>query len=144
MEEVKVRTVPDARERIPAMDLRPVAMRMSEPAAEAARRRSLGAAARGGDPLGSLRLVEASHVCLATNTPPSLLTAREVLGQYRFRWRVERAFESVKSLLQLGHLPARDPALARTYLYAKLLGALLLDDLSNRFLELSPWGYPLP
>jgi IS4 transposase len=51
------------------------------------------------------------------------------LELYRFRWQVELDFKRLKSLLQLGNLTARDPPLARTFLYSKLLAALLLEDL---------------
>ncbi|NOZ87278.1 MAG: transposase [Deltaproteobacteria bacterium] len=67
----------------------------------------------------------------------------EVLDLYRFRWQVELAFKRLKSLLHIDELPAKDHSLTRTFIYAKLLAALLLEDLSDRFLVFSPWGYPL-
>ncbi len=41
-------------------------------------------------------------------------------------------------------LRAKDPDLARTYLYGKLLGALLVDELTLRSRRFFPWGFPLP
>jgi IS4 transposase len=62
---------------------------------------------------------------------------------YRFRWQIELAFKRMKSILNLDELPAKDPALARTVLYAKLLAALLVEDFTTHFLAISPWGYTL-
>lgn len=128
---------------IPAMPVRIVALRKSEAAAEEARRKILATASRKGRTTDPRTLVAAGYVCLVTNAPRDVLSASEALGLYRFRWQVERAFKRLKSLLELGDLPTRDPPMARTYLYAKLLGALMLEDLTDRFLGFSPWGYPL-
>lgn|GEM_PF-5333078 len=48
-----------------------------------------------------------------------------------FRWQIELVFERLKSLLRLEELPAKDPDLARTFLYSKLLAALLLEELTH-------------
>ncbi len=128
---------------IPSTAVRIVALRKSEAAAEEARRRVLRAASRKGRTTDPRTLVAAGYVCLVTNAPRENLSAAEVLGLYRFRWQVERAFKRMKGLLELGDLPTKDPPMARTYLYAKLLGALLLEDLTDRFLDFSPWGYRL-
>ncbi len=62
---------------------------------------------------------------------------------------VKTPIARVKSLqlsgvaLQLGGLRAHDPELARSYLYAKILGALILDELCEKALAFFPWGYPI-
>ena len=52
-------------------------------------------------------------------------------------------FKRMKSLLHLDELPAKDPDLARAFIYSKLLAALMLEDLTDRYLDFSPWGYSL-
>jgi IS4 transposase len=72
-----------------------------------------------------------------------VLGAEQVFDLFRFRWQIELAFKRMKSLLELDDLPAKDPLLARSFIYAKLLAALLIEDLSNEFLVFSPWGFRL-
>ena len=53
----------------------------------------------------------------------------EQLGAlYRLRWRIELAIKRLKSILHIDRLPAKDPGLARAWLLAHLLLALLLDE----------------
>ena len=50
-------------------------------------------------------------------------------------------FKRHKQLLQLGHLPHKDPLAARSWIHAKLVVALLLERLYRNADSLSPWGY---
>lgn len=134
---------PDTKRRLPALPVRIVAVRKSEAAAEEARRKIMKECSRKKKTPDPRSLEAAGYVCVATNDTAGRLSAAEVLGLYRFRWQVELAFKRLKGLLHLGELPTKDPPVARTYLYAKLLGALMLDDLTERFLDFSPWGYRL-
>ena len=59
-----------------------------------------------------------------------------MLAPYRLRWQVELAFKRLKSLLGLGELPARRPELARAWLNAKLVLALLVEDAGGELLAL--------
>ena len=64
-----------------------------------------------------------------------------MLELYRLRWQVELAFKRLKSLLGFGTVPAKDPDLARTYIFAKLLIAVLVEDLTQEALRATPpWG----
>ncbi len=54
--------------------------------------------------------------------------AAQLGALYRLRWQVELLFKRLKSLLRLDRLPAKDPALARAWLQAHLLAALLAED----------------
>jgi IS4 transposase len=45
------------------------------------------------------------------------------------RWQIELAFKRLKSLLNIDRLPAKNPHLARAWLNAHLLLALLIDDM---------------
>jgi IS4 transposase len=62
----------------------------------------------------------------------------EVLAAYRVRWQVELAFKRLKSLLGLDRLPAKSRALARSWLLAHLILALLIDDLTQEVLDSPP------
>jgi len=89
-----------------------------------------------------LRTLEASeYVMLLTSAPTEQLTTEQAFELYRFRWQIELTFKRLKSLLHFDQLPARDTALAQVILLAKLLGALLVDDYTERYVSFSPWGY---
>lgn len=140
---VEARTAPDRRYGVPAIPVRFVAVRKTEVAAEASRKKLLADASRKGHAVDPRALEAAGFVFVVTSTPAEQLTAKEVLDLYRFRWQIELAFKRMKGLLELGSLPAKDPHLARTILRAKLLAALLLDNFTEGFLAISPWGFPL-
>jgi hypothetical protein len=138
-----VTVAPSSRPRLPALPARLVAVRKSEAAAEAARKKVLQERRRRGKGLDPHSLESAGYVFVLTSLPADALSAMEVLELYRFRWQVELAFKRLKSLLQLSALPARDPPLARSFLFAKLLAALLVEDFTDKFLAFFPWGYRL-
>jgi Transposase DDE domain len=129
--------------KIPALPVRLVVLRKSAAATEEAQKRAQREAQKKGRKVSPKTLEAAGYIVLVTSVPAEQLSASQVLELYRFRWQVELAFKRMKSLLQLGELPARDPDLARTYLYAKLLAALLVEDLTQTFLSFSPWGFRL-
>ena len=137
------RTVPDRRLGVPALPVRFVALRKTEVAAAASRKKLLADASRKGHSVDPRALEAAGYIFVVTTTSAGQLTATEVLELYRFRWQIELAFKRMKGLLELGSLPAKDPDLARTIVRSKLLAALLLEDFTRSFLAISPWGYPL-
>jgi hypothetical protein len=90
------------------------------------------------------RSLRAAHFTyLLTDLPPARLSAADALELYRLRWQIEIAFKRLKSLLHLDHLRAKNEKLAATYLYAKLLGALIIDELYHQAESFFPWGYSL-
>jgi len=123
--------------------LRLIAVRKSTAAAEREQQQIRHAAQRKGrrpDP----RSLRAARFCyVLTDLPATVLPAAEALELYRLRWQIEMAFKRLKGVLHLDQLRAKDEALARAYLYAKLLGALLLDELCRQAEAFSPWGYRL-
>jgi IS4 transposase len=122
--------------------VRLVAVRKTEAAAQRARQKALTERRKKGaiDP----RTLEATgYTFVLTNLPQDLISADQLMELYRFRWQIELAFKRLKSVIQLDVLPAKDPALARMYLYARLLGAVVIDDLTARYLSFSPWGYAI-
>jgi IS4 transposase len=134
---------PNPREQLPAIPVRLVAVRKSEEAAQDARKKALREAARKSHKLLPETLELANYVLILTSTTTAEFSPEEVLEIYRFRWQIELVFKRLKSLLQLDTLPAKDPQLARTFLFSKLLAALLLEELTQDYLAFSPWGFRL-
>lgn len=142
--ECAVIVAPSERDNLPELPARLVAIRKSEAAAEVSRAKVLRERSRKGRRTADPRTLEtAGYVFVLTSLPTETLSALDTLETYRFRWQVELAFKRLKSLLYLDELPARDPPLARAFIFAKLLAALLLEDFTDRFLAFSPWGYRL-
>lgn len=134
---------PDPRTKTPAVPVRLVALRKSEEAATEARKKILRKASQQRKTPQPQTLELASYVLLLTSTSAADFSPEDVLQIYRFRWQIELVFKQLKSLLQLDALPAKNPELARTFLFAKLLAALLLEELAHAYLSFSPWGFRL-
>jgi len=137
-EEVRVSIKGDPNRR----SYRLVAVRKSEPAAQASRQKLLTSSKKDQRTLDVRSLEAAGYVFVLTNLDPSI-TAEQVLELYRMRWQVEMRFKSLKSVIHLDHLPVRSFELAQTYLAAKLLIAVLIERLMFEYESFSPWGYPL-
>jgi IS4 transposase len=123
-----------------ALPLRLVVARLPADAAGRARRRLREDATKRGRTPDPRSLAAAGFVLLLTSLPPDEFPPARVLALYRLRWRVELAFKRLKSLLGLGELPAASPGLARAWLSAKLVLALLAEDASGALAALSPSG----
>jgi hypothetical protein len=123
--------------------VRLVAVRTSREAARRARKRLRRAAARKGRKVDPRSLRAAKFAYVITDMSGKMLPTAEALELYRLRWQIEIAFKRLKRILRLGDLRAKDERLARAYLYAKLLAALILDELCRAAETFSPWGYPL-
>lgn len=123
-------------------EVRLVTCRKTEAAAEHERQRLRKAARSKGRHLSPQTLAAAAFVFVLTSLPPETASATQVLELYRLRWQVEMTFKRLKSLHHLDAVRARDPALATCYLQAKILGALLVDELA-REASFSPWGWRL-
>jgi hypothetical protein len=99
---------------------------------------------RGKKGVVDLRTLEATeYVMLLTSAPADKLSLEQAFELYRFRWQIELTFKRLKSIIHLDQLPAKNTALAQVILFAKLLGALLVDDYTERYVSFSPWGYPI-
>lgn len=125
----------------PMFSARLIAVRKSEKAAEMSRKKLLRRASKSGHEMDPRTFLAASYMFVLTSVPSEKISAERLLETYRFRWQIEMIFKRIKSLLFIDELPAKDPGLAKTFLYANLLAALLLDDFSERFLAFSPWGF---
>lgn len=138
--EWEVQSAP-ANDGTPAVPGRLVAIRKSPQAAEATRRKLLSAARKKGKTPDARSLEAAGYLFLFTTVSPKRLAAEQVLEVYRFRWQIELAFKRMKSLLQLDELAAKEERFCQTFLCVKLLGAMLVEELSHRWVAFSPWGY---
>lgn len=121
-----------------------IAVRKSSASAEASRKKALADSKRKGRKIDPRTLEAAEYVMLITNLDTDRLPCQKALDIYRLRWQIELVFKRFKSLLNLDHVSAREPRMIQTYVLAKILGALLVEDLSDRYLSFFPWGYPLP
>lgn len=126
-----------------ATPLRLLALRKSEPAAEASRAKVLKYATNHTKTTDPRTLEAAGYILLLTDLPAEHLGLSAAFDLYRFRWQIELCFKTMKSVLFLNDLSAKDPDLARMVLAAKLLGALLVEAFTERYVSISPWGYPL-
>ncbi len=86
----------------------------------------------------------AGYIVLLTSLDDTGFPAGDVLGLYRLRWQIELVFKRLKSLIHLDQLPAKDPDLARCWIYAKIIAALLLEDMTGDFLDSPPTARRLP
>jgi hypothetical protein len=118
-------------------------LRKSEVAVAQAERRVERKAQKNGKTIRPDTLELARYVLLFTTVSAEEFRAPEVLELYRSRWQIELAFKRLKTLAQLGHLPKHDPHAARSWLYGKLLLALLSQKLARHGRAFSPWGYSL-
>lgn len=146
-----LRTIPEAepaefslyfRESNRPFAVRLVAIRKTEAAASKARSKTLRERQKKNS-VDPRTLEAAGFTFVLTNLPQGTLSTTDVLELYRFRWQVELAFKRLKGIVGLDSLPAKDPALARMYLTTRLLGAVIIDDLTARYLSFSPWGYSI-
>lgn len=73
-------------------------------------------------------LAAADFLILLTSLDAKDFPVQRVGGLYRLRWQVELAFKRLKSLLHMDTLRAKHPDLARAWVYAHLLFALLVEE----------------
>jgi hypothetical protein len=120
---------------------RVVATKLPAPLAAKGERRAAKSSTKKGKKVDPRSLQAAHFVMVFTSLPQALLTGRDVLELYRYRWQIELAFKRLKQLLKFGRLPHKDPRSARTWIQAKLVVALLLETLYRNARAFSPWGY---
>jgi len=133
-----VRLIDPAGKPIPG---RVVAIKLPKPIAEKAARRAQRESCKKHKRPDPRSLQAARFVMVFTTLPSTGLNAAGVLNLYRCRWQIELAFKRLKQLLRLGRLPHKDQAVARSWILAKLVVALLLELLYRNARAISPWGY---
>lgn len=120
---------------------RVVATKLPAPLAAKAERRVEKTSSKKGLTVDARSLAAAHYVMIFTTLPAKVLAKVDVLELYRYRWQIELAFKRLKQLLKFGRLPHKDPRSAQAWILAKLLVALLLENLYRNARTLSPWGY---
>jgi hypothetical protein len=95
-------------------------------------------ASRKGTKTDPRTLQAAGFMMLLTSLPSASATAEEVIRLYRMRWQVELAFKRLKSLGGFAELRASDPRLARTWLLAHLIAAVLIETSLHAGLDSPP------
>ena len=75
---------------------------------------------------------------LLTSLSADRATAEEVVRLYRMRWQVELAFKRLKTLGGFAALQASDPRLARSWLLAHLIAAVLIEASLSEDLDSPP------
>jgi hypothetical protein len=116
------------------------AVRKSVEAVALAARKLKQQASRKQSTLREVTLEHSAWIVVLTTVAPQVLTEVEVLEWYRVRWQIELAFKRLKSLGNVGHLPKRDAASSRAWVYGKLLIALLTEKMQRHAAAFSPWG----
>jgi Transposase DDE domain len=121
------------------LPLRLVAVKKPAPSAEAARRTARREAQKDGRQVSKRSLIAAEWVILVTSLSPHDFATADVLRLYRLRWRIERGFKRLKSLIGLQGPPGADQRSARPYVLAHLLMLLLLEPLIDAFEDSPRW-----
>lgn len=117
--------------------MRLIALRKSEAAAQEARRKINKEAKAKGNKVQPQTLIAAGFVLLVTSLDREEFPADTVFKLYRMRWRIELAFKRLKSLIGLRSPPAKDPRIAKPWILAHFLIALVTEPLSQE-LGVSP------
>ena len=118
--------------------LRLVIRRKDPGQAEAERKRLLKDAKKRGKQPDPRSLEAAKYILLLTSLPADAFPPADILTLYRFRWQIELAFKRFKSLAGLDLLPAKKPELARAWIYARLIVAIIAEQIAGQVPELFP------
>jgi hypothetical protein len=120
--------------------LRLVFRRKDAQQAQAERRRRLKDARKRGKQPDPRSLEAANYILLLTSLPADVFPPADILALYRFRWQIELAFKRFKSLAGLDQLPAKKPELARAWIYARLIVAIIAEQIAGQVPDSSPCG----
>jgi hypothetical protein len=85
-------------------------------------------------------LEAAKYILLLSSLPADAFPPADILALYRFRWQIELAFKRFKSLAGLDMLPAKKPELARAWIYARLIVAIIAEQIAGQVPDSSPSG----
>lgn len=120
--------------------VRLVIQRMPDAAAQSQHKRVTRRASKNGHQIDPRTVTAAGYMMLVTSLPPARAAAERVVAMYRDRWQIELGFKRLKTLGGIGALPASDPALARTWLLAHLIAAVLTDEIASEIVGFPPSG----
>lgn len=127
------RTVWLGRSRGAPLKMRVVALRKPPATLAEARRKAKLAAAKHSRQPSEQTLYASEWVILVTSLRQEAFQSEDIFRLYRMRWRIELIFKRLKSLIGLRSPPAKDPALARSWILSHLLMMLLVEPLMDEF-----------
>ena len=122
------------------LTLRLIIRRKEPEQAEAEQKRLLKDAKKRGKQPDPRSLEAAKYILLLTSLPANVFPPADVLTLYRFRWQIELAFKRFKSLAGLDMLPAIKPELARAWIYARLIVAIIAEQIAGQVPDSFPSG----
>jgi hypothetical protein len=73
------------------------------------------------------KTVAFNELIVVVTSLPASVSADEVLEAYRWRWQVEIHFKRLKSILDFGDLPKKNPVTSEAWLNGKIMVALLIE-----------------
>jgi Transposase DDE domain len=120
--------------------LRLVVRRKDPEQAAAEHKRLLKDARKRGKQPDPRSLEAAKYILLLTALPADAFPPADILTLYRFRWQIELAFKRFKSLAGLDMLPAKKPELARAWIHARLIVAIIAEQIAGQVPDSSPSG----
>ena len=140
--EVQVRIYEGVSEVTPLQPLilRLVIRRKDPEQTQAEQKRLLKDAKKRGKQPDPRSLEAAKYILLLTSLPATVFPPSDILALYRFRWQIELAFKRFKSLAGLDQLPAKKPELARAWIYARLIVAIIAERIAGQVPDSSPSG----
>jgi hypothetical protein len=124
--------------------LRLIIRRKDPEQAEAELKRLLKDAKKRGKRPDPRSLEAAKYILLLTSLPADAFPPTDILTLYRFRWQIELAFKRFKSLAGLEALPAKKPELARAWIYARLIVAIIAEQIAGQVPDSFPSGLDNP
>jgi hypothetical protein len=140
-EEVQVRIHEGIKQTPPKPLLLRLVVRRKDPEqAKAEQKRLLKDARKRGKQPNPRSLEAANYILLLTSLPADSFPPADILALYRFRWQIELAFKRFKSLAGLDMLPAKKPELARAWIYARLIVAIIAEQIAGQVPDSSPSG----
>src|SRR5712672_575363 len=142
--EVQVRIHEGTTEALEPLILRLVIRRKTPEQAAAEQKRLLKDAKKRGKQPDPRSLEAAKYILLLTSLPAADFPPTDILALYRFRWQIELAFKRFKSLAGLDLLPAKNPELARAWIYARLIVAIIAEQIAGQVPDSSPCGPETP
>jgi hypothetical protein len=140
--EVQVRVDEGMKRAAPSapLTLRLIIRRKDPEQAEAELKRLLKDAKKRGKHPDPRSLEAAKYILLLTSLPADAFPPSDILTLYRFRWQIELAFKRFKSLAGLDMLPAKKPELARAWIYARLIVAIIAEQIAGQVPDSPPSG----
>ena len=118
--------------------LRLVIQRIPPEKAERRKKQVARKAGKAGHKMDPRTSIAAGYLMLITSLSASAQPPERVLSMYRNRWQIELGFKRFKSIGGIDKSPAVDPELARTWLLAHLIAAVLTDEIAIEIVGFPP------